>query len=1634
MNVNYFKTLWKSSLMIVMLCFGLTSWGQTSVQNFGIITGTHSSTTQSTNFIPNPTSGTTYVRGGGGGTAPIVLATVSNPLGTTDTYVRAVASSSTSVAKFSPAVGYAGSTEFYTSFKVLFGSAIGEAGVNSGSWTFYQGSGNTYNNNSDFSSADVFTGLRFTYSNDVVNVTNRTSSWDNTGISITQGEVHTIEIIGNNSSSTINYTYNGINQNVASGKFDFYVDGILLGNDLTKGGRSLNATINSTTFIGISSTNNVANIFVDDVVIYNDIPESIGTSTQAATPTISASGTANGTDTYWDSAEITIETTTSDATIYYTVNDGDLLEYVSPFTITSTSTIEAYAVAEGLEDSEVATKTITITYTVPTITASTESITGLGYEFGSPTSTAQSFNLTGANLDGTESVMLFLDEDTNSDFEMSLDNVAYSTYLTIENFGNGSTPVYVRLKSGLAISADYLDMITILNGYNSDELNILVEGAVTPPAPTTTVSETALSGFTYVLDNGPSSEQSFTVEGSYLTSDITVTAPTNYQVSLSSGSGFQNSVTLTQTDGTVAETTVYVQLNAGLGIGNYNGNLTVATTGVANKTIALTGSVTCGASALPYSEDFESVTTPNVPNCTTVVQGGSGNLWTTSSPNESGFTSKVLTYQWHDDNDANTWFFTNGLQLEGGHSYRLSFRYGNNSTLYTENLRVAYGTSNSIVAMTTVLADYPNINDNTPHSVTINFEPDTTGTYYIGFQAYSLSDNYRLYVDDILVEENVPTISVEPVTVPAFTAVTDSSDSEDIIITGILLSDNIDIALSGINADQFSLSATSLDSAGGTLTVTYEPTTVGNHTATLTLSSTDATDVVLALNGTATLGTPVATAGSNETSNSFTANWEAVPGADSYEIDVYTKVGGGTEEDVEDFSGIVINGNQIGEGSIFNEGWSFLSAGTRQQYTSTSNYGASSPSFAFTLTGDYIQTAIYPNNIQSFSFWAKAQGGSTSSTLIEGFNGTSWVTIATLVNSSISSGTTIVYDLVDLEIDNIVQIRMVFTKNSGNLSIDDVTVTYEGTTLSPIAEDPFTVSAPATSLNVTDLDPETTYYYVVRAVSGEETSANSNEIEVETLAAPTAIVWMIDGGWSNLTGPTIDDDVIIEGELSIPTDFESFSAQTLTVEGSLTIEANASVTVEGKITNNGEFTVESDGILYQNNYTGTNEGNITVKRAANPMKRLDYTLWSSPVSGMLLNQFSNISNNGGTGTIWNRVYELGATAWESIWESYDEASTSTDTFVEAKGYLYRAFNSYDPVETTIFTGEFTGVPNNGEYSIDTPNTFDAIGNPYPSPISADDFITSNNADAIYFWTNVNSSNGTEYVYNNWATYTTMGGAGVTEGLEGETEYFTPEGTIQPGQGFVVYTEEDSVSFDNSMRINSNGQFFRAMNDERSRFWLNLSNEEVTFNQILVGYMDNATQGVDTGIDGKMFAYEGNALYSIIDNNEDMFVIQGRALPFTASDVVALGFRAVNAGSFTISLHNFDGLFANNQNIYLKDNFTQLLHNLKEGAYTFVSEEGIFNTRFEVVYQTTMSVENPIANNANWIVYSQENGYQIQTQGFELKSVQVFDLLGRTIYTASAEGTAHHIPSLGADSVYIVKVTTTDNVVLSKKVK
>lgn len=94
----------------------------------------------------------------------------------------------------------------------------------------------------------------------------------------------------------------------------------------------------------------------------------------------------------------------------------------------------------------------------------------------------------------------------------------------------------------------------------------------------------------------PSAEQSFTVSGSDLTDNITVTAPTNYEVSLSSGSGFASSLQVNQTSGTVPTTTIYVRLNAGA-VGTHNGDITL-TSGALSETVAVTGNTTQGTTGL----------------------------------------------------------------------------------------------------------------------------------------------------------------------------------------------------------------------------------------------------------------------------------------------------------------------------------------------------------------------------------------------------------------------------------------------------------------------------------------------------------------------------------------------------------------------------------------------------------------------------------------------------------------------------------------------------------------------------------------------------------------------------------------------------------------------------------------------------------------------------------------------------------------------------------------------------------------------------------------------------------------------------------------------------------------------------
>ncbi len=128
---------------------------------------------------------------------------------------------------------------------------------------------------------------------------------------------------------------------------------------------------------------------------------------------------------------------------------------------------------------------------------------------------------------------------------------------------------------------------------------------IAPPAPSITISTSALSGFNYSQGNGPSTEQTYTVSGANLTNAISIAATTNYEISLSTGTGYTSPLTLSPSSGSVATTTIYVRLKAGLTAGNYNSeNVAASSLGATTQNVVCSGTVSAPLATLPLSEEF----------------------------------------------------------------------------------------------------------------------------------------------------------------------------------------------------------------------------------------------------------------------------------------------------------------------------------------------------------------------------------------------------------------------------------------------------------------------------------------------------------------------------------------------------------------------------------------------------------------------------------------------------------------------------------------------------------------------------------------------------------------------------------------------------------------------------------------------------------------------------------------------------------------------------------------------------------------------------------------------------------------------------------------------------------------------
>ena len=164
---------------------------------------------------------------------------------------------------------------------------------------------------------------------------------------------------------------------------------------------------------------------------------------------------------------------------------------------------------------------------------------------------------------------------TGDQYSITTSSPAMSSFVAVNNGTISGTSINVTLPaSKLATnlsSSSYGFSLRVKNsttGCESAGRDILLSVAKI-------VTTGTISAFTTCIGTA-SASQSFTVTSSDLTSNLTITAPTGYEVSrTSSSAGYQDTVVLVQSSGSIAATPIYVRIKASASSSN-SGNISLA--------------------------------------------------------------------------------------------------------------------------------------------------------------------------------------------------------------------------------------------------------------------------------------------------------------------------------------------------------------------------------------------------------------------------------------------------------------------------------------------------------------------------------------------------------------------------------------------------------------------------------------------------------------------------------------------------------------------------------------------------------------------------------------------------------------------------------------------------------------------------------------------------------------------------------------------------------------------------------------------------------------------------------------------------------------------------------------------------
>ena len=200
--------------------------------------------------------------------------------------------------------------------------------------------------------------------------------------------------------------------------------------------------------------------------------------------------------------------------------------------------------------------------------------------------------------------------------------------------GSASGTIFTRITAAAPVGSPAGNVSLTSTGATTK--NVAVTGTVVATtAPQLTVNTASLPAFTTTFGVA-SAEQTFSVSGINLTTDLTVTAPANFEIKTTGSYG--PTVVLTPSSGTVLSTPVLIRISASALQGATSGNVSVVSSGAISRSVSFSGTVlpaltinyvSLTGPASPYTQNFDGLgTVASIANAFSASIGLQSNLST----------------------------------------------------------------------------------------------------------------------------------------------------------------------------------------------------------------------------------------------------------------------------------------------------------------------------------------------------------------------------------------------------------------------------------------------------------------------------------------------------------------------------------------------------------------------------------------------------------------------------------------------------------------------------------------------------------------------------------------------------------------------------------------------------------------------------------------------------------------------------------------------------------------------------------------------------------------------------------------------------------------------------------------------